>query len=208
MLIHVLLLIVGLAVLYFGAEWLVAGASKIALSFGISPMIIGLTIVAFATSAPEFLVTLLATLQGSPDLGVGNVVGSNVANIALIGGASCIVFPLTVERSVLSRDYPIMMGGMLLAITFASLQRDIARWEGGILLAILVGFLWICLREALRQSADFRKSGKFEAFKPRTRAILLDVGRAFMGLIGLVVGAKLMVDNAVTIARHFEISEP
>lgn len=207
MLIHVLLLIVGLAVLYFGAEWLVAGASKIALSFGISPMIIGLTIVAFATSAPEFLVTLLATLQGSPDLGVGNVVGSNVANIALIVGASCIVFPLTVERSVLSRDYPIMMGGMLLAITFASLQRDIARWEGGILLAILVGFLWICLREALRQSADFRNSGKFEAFKPRTRAILLDVGRAFMGLLGLVVGAKLMVDNAVTIARHFEISE-
>lgn len=207
MLFNVLLLIVGLAVLYFGAEWLVAGASRIALSFGVSPMIIGLTIVAFATSAPEFLVTLLATLQGSPDLGVGNVVGSNVANIALIVGASCLVFPITVERSVLSRDYPIMMGAMLLAIVFGFFQRDIARWEGGILLAILIGFLWLCLREALRQSAEFRQTGQYQVSKPQTKKIAMDAGRALAGLVGLVVGAKLMVDNAVEIARHFEVSE-
>ena len=92
MIIHLVLLLVGLVILYYGAEFLVAGASKIALSYGVSPLIVGLTVVAFATSAPEFVVSLFATLNGSPSLAVGNIVGSNIANIALIVGAAAIIF--------------------------------------------------------------------------------------------------------------------
>lgn len=207
MVLHVVLLIVGLAVLYFGAEWLVAGASRIALAFGVSPMIIGLTIVAFATSAPEFVVTLLSTLEGSPDLGFGNVVGSNVANLALIVGAACLVFPMGVERSVLRRDYPIMMVAMVIAALFALEGHRIGRIEAGVLLAILVAFLGVCVREALRQSAAYRATGKLRVGGPSGTELLVQAGKAVVGIIGLVVGAKLMVDNAVAIARAFDISE-
>jgi cation:H+ antiporter len=207
MLLNVVLLIVGLVVLYFGAEWLVAGASKIALAFGISPMIIGLTIVAFATSAPEFVVTLLATLDGSPDIGVGNVVGSNVANIALIIGASCLVFPMAVEPTVLRRDYPIMMVAMAIAGLFAFQGLEISRLEGLALLGILAAFLGICLRTAVKQSREYRATGQFAVGGPPPKQIAFQALKALIGIVMLVIGAKLMVDNAVTIAREFGISE-
>jgi cation:H+ antiporter len=207
MLLHVVLLIVGLVVLYFGAEWLVAGASKIALAFGVSPMIIGLTIVAFATSAPEFVVTLMAALDGAPDIGVGNVVGSNIANIALIIGASCLVFPMAVEPTVLRRDYPIMMVAMAVAGLFAFQGLMISRVEGLTLLAILALFLGVCLRAAIRQSREYRATGQFAVGGPPAKQIAFQALKAAVGIVMLILGAKLMVDNAVAIARTFEISE-
>lgn len=207
MLLHFLLLIVGLVILYYGAEYLVQGASKIALAYGISPLIIGLTIVAFATSAPEFVVSLLATLNGSPDLAIGNVVGSNVANIALIIGASAVILPMGVERIALQRDYPFMMGATLIAVGAAYVGGTIGRGDGAILLGVLGFFLFLCLRVALRQNREFRMTGQMDAVAHNKRAMQLNVVKVIGGIIGLVVGAQLMVNNAVEIARFYEVSE-
>ncbi len=207
MLVAVLLLIVGLVVLYFGAEYLVEGASRIALSLGLSPMVIGLTIVALATSAPEFVVSLLATLGDSPDLAIGNVVGSNVANIALIVGAASVIFPMAVDRPVLVRDYPLMMVAIVIAWAAAAAGERLSRGDGLALLAILGAFLSLCLQLAVRQNRHFRQTGQMPAFESLKREIPKHVARVCGGIIGLVVGARLMVDSAVEIARAFDISE-
>lgn len=207
MTLYVALLILGLVILYFGAEALVSGASKIALSFGISPMIIGLTIVALATSAPEFVVSLIAAVGGSPDLAIGNVVGSNVANIALIVGASAILLPMAVERDVLRRDYPIMLFGLAAAIGLAHVGHRIDRLDGLILLGILAFFLGACLRVAIRQNRHFRATGQVAAIDPADRHLPKQIAKVVGGVLALVLGAKLMVDNAVAIARIYSISE-
>ena len=207
MLLHVVYLILGLVILYFGAESLVSGASKIALAFGISPMIIGLTIVALATSAPEFVVSLLAAVRGSPDLAVGNVVGSNVANIGLIVGASALLLPMAVERDVLRRDYPIMVTALAAAIGLAMWGARIDRVDGLLLLGILAFFLAACLRVAIRQNRHFRATGKMQAVGAESRKMGKQVARVIGGVAALVVGATLMVDSAVEIARYYAISE-
>lgn len=207
MLLPSLLLIVGLVVLYFGAEFLVEGASKIALGFGISPMIIGLTVVAAATSAPEFVVSLMATMNGSPDLALGNVVGSNVANLALIVGASAVLLPMTVERSVFSRDYPFMIGSVTIALVAAYVGDRIGRIDAIVLLSFLGVFLGLCLRVALAQNREFKATGQMAALNASKRGNLKHIGKVLGGVAGLVIGAKLMVDNAVQIALHFGISE-
>lgn len=207
MLVPILLLVAGLVVLYFGAELLVDGASKIALSFGISPMIIGLTVVAAATSMPEFVVSLLATLGGSPDLALGNVVGSNVANIALIVGASAVILPMTVERSVFVRDYPWMIATLVLSLVTAYLGRDIDRPDGIALLILLALFLAVCVRVALAQNREFRATGQMAALDPAHTRTARNAFKVLVGVVGLIIGARLMVDNAVMIARHFGISE-
>ncbi len=206
MALDIILLIVGLAILYYGAEFLVEGASKIALSYGVSPMIIGLTVVAFATSAPEFVVSLLATFDGSPDLALGNVVGSNVANIALIVGASAVLLPMTVERSVFTRDYPFMMGSVALAIVLAYLGSTIDRLDGILLLALLITFLASCLRVAVQQNREYRATGQMHAVGAQSsngKHLLKVVG----GVGGLVVGAQLMVKSAVSIATAYNVPE-
>ena len=207
MLLHVLLLILGLVILYFGAESLVSGASKIALAFGISPMIIGLTIVALATSAPEFVVSLLAAVNGSPDLALGNVVGSNVANIGLIVGASALLLPMAVERDVLRRDYPIMLTALASAIGLAYLGSRIDRIDGVLLLGILAFFLAACLRVAIRQNRHFRATGQMQAIDAEGRKMGKQVVKVIGGIAALVAGASLMVDAAVEIARFYSISE-
>ena len=207
MLLNVVFLILGLVVLYFGAESLVSGASKIALSFGISPMIIGLTIVALATSAPEFVVSLIAAVSGSPDLALGNVVGSNVANIALIVGASAVLLPMAVERDVLRRDYPIMITALAAAIGLGYLGSRIDRLDGIVLLGILAFFLAACLRVAIRQNRHFRATGQMQAVDAADRKLGRQVVKVVGGVAALVVGAQLMVENAVVIAREFNISE-
>jgi cation:H+ antiporter len=207
MLLHVVYLILGLVILYFGAESLVSGASKIALAFGISPMIIGLTIVALATSAPEFVVSLLAAVRGSPDLAVGNVVGSNVANIGLIVGASALLLPMAVERDVLRRDYPIMVTALAAAIGLATWGARIDRVDGLLLLGILAFFLAACLRVAIRQNRHFRATGKMQAVDAESRKMGKQVAKVIGGVAALVVGATLMVDSAVEIARYYAISE-
>jgi cation:H+ antiporter len=200
----IIFLIVGLVLLYFGAEGLVNGASSLALRLGITPLIVGLTVVSFGTSAPELLVCLLAT----NDVSVGNIIGSNIANIALILGAAALVRPIQVQARAVRREFPVMIVASGLFV-FLAMDGRITRIDGGILLAGMVGYLLYTFFEArrdMKRIADLL-GDDLEAIDlekdPRVKDALLVVG----GIVGLAIGAKLMVDSAVVIAEYFGISQ-
>jgi cation:H+ antiporter len=152
MLLQIFLLLLGLAILYFGAEAMVKGASQLALDLGISPMIVGLTVVGFGTSAPELLVSFLAALNGASGISVGNIVGSNTCNIALILGVAAVISPMAISASALRREYPIMLGASL-ALYAVSFDAHIARWEGWLLFTGIIAFIAYNVRAA-RQDHD------------------------------------------------------
>jgi cation:H+ antiporter len=126
----ILMLIAGLGLLIVGGELLVRGASKLAVSLGISPLVVGLTVVAFGTSAPEFAVSVQAALSGQVDIALGNVVGSNIFNVLFILGLSALIVPLVVSAQIVRQEVPIMIGASLLLAAFA-LDGSIVRWEAG-----------------------------------------------------------------------------
>lgn len=198
------LLIVGLVLLYFGAEGLVNGASSLALRLGITPLIVGLTVVSFGTSAPELLVCLLAT----NDVSVGNIIGSNIANIALILGAAALVRPIQVQARAVRREFPVMLVASGLFV-FLAMDGYLSRIDAGILLAAMVGYLVYTFFEArkdMKRIADLLGEDPDEIDlekDTRLKDSLLVVG----GIIGLAAGAHLMVESAIDIALYFGISE-
>lgn len=200
---QLLLFVIGLVVLYFGAEWLVKGAASLALHYGIRPMIVGITIVALATSMPEFVVNFVAALSGEDNLALGNIVGSNICNIALILGISALVIPLTVQPSTLKKEYPIMLGVMILFYVI-SLDGTISQIDGGILIAGLIAFFSYLIIDARRHGASVPPPDEVESEEDlsSTMRILYVLG----GMIGLSVGARVMVDAAVNIAESLSIS--
>lgn len=192
-----LLFVVGLAALYFGGEYLVKGASSIARHFNLSPMVIGLTVVGFGTSAPEMLVSVQAALEGQPAIAVGNVLGSNIANILLILGISAVIAPLLIPLRKLWRD----LGFMLLAtatVWVMLLDGNVSRLDGVILLAGLAIFLIIAFWTG-QVEPDLEESPP----APMLTAVLMTLG----GLVVLVIGARLLVDSSTTIARSYGVSE-
>lgn len=211
MLENVLLVAIGLTGLFFGGDWLVLGASRLARSLGVSGLIVGLTVVAFGTSSPELLVSVQAALDGSSDISVGNVVGSNISNIGLILGTTALVFPVTVRATLIRREIPIMIGITLLTTALAFINADIGRVDGVILLVSLVAF--ISLMYWLSQHDDNEKPAVVEANESKDEANLtgkqrlIELGRLIAGLVVLVVGARLTVDGAVEIARAMNVSE-
>ena len=191
-----LLFVVGLLGLFFGGEYLVRGASSIARRFGISPLVIGLTIVGFGTSAPEMLVSVNAALAGQPAIAIGNVLGSNIANILLILGVSAVIAPLIIPARRLARDLAFMLvaTGMIWVML---LDGMVSRIEGGVLLAGLAVFLFMAFSSgSVPQEDDPLETSV-------TKAALMTVG----GLVLLVIGAHFLVESASTIARTFGISE-
>ena len=204
MLVSLLMFFAGLFLLYFGAEYLVEGSSRLALSFGIRPLVIGMTIVAFATSMPELLVTLFAALEGSVDLAVGNVVGSNVANIGLILGCSALVTPLSVEGSLLRRELPMMIVASLLFWFFA-FDGQLQIYEGVILLLGLAGFLVYCINSSRQEPLDIPPP--IEKVRTEQRYRKRDVVFILGGIVALALGAELLIRGASDIARVFGISE-
>ena len=145
MALYILLCMVGFALLYYGADWLVKGSSSLARNLGVKPIVIGLTVVAFGTSAPELVVSMVSSVQGKSMIAVGNVVGSNICNIALVLGMSALLHPITCDRSVIRRDIPIMLG-LSLYLLLLSLNSQIGRFEGatlfgGIILYTLFNYL-------------------------------------------------------------------
>ncbi|MCA3508776.1 MAG: calcium/sodium antiporter [Rhodobacter sp.] len=191
-----LLFVIGLLGLFFGGEYLVRGASSIARSYRISPMVIGLTIVGFGTSAPELLVSVQAALAGQPAIAIGNVLGSNIANILLILGISAVIAPLILPMRKLWRD----LGFMLLAtavIWAMLLDGDITRLDGVLLLAGLIVFVAVAFLTGKAEPDDALP------LPPVWQAALMTLG----GLVVLVIGARLLVDSATTIARTYGISE-
>jgi len=198
------LFFVGLLFLYYGAEFLVNGSSRLALSFGVRPLIIGMTIVAFATSMPELMVSLLAAIRGSSDIAAGNIIGSNIANIGLILGTAALLAPIVVVRSTLTREIPFMIGASVLLYLFA-LDGTISFGNGLVLFCLLLAFLGYCLRYAREGGADRPLSDAEVAAEKAQRS--KDVLFIALGIVGLGVGAELLVRSAVTIALAFGVSE-
>jgi cation:H+ antiporter len=187
----------GLVALFFGGEYLVRGASAVARHFGLSPMVIGLTVVGFGTSAPEMLVSVQAALAGSPAIAIGNVVGSNIANILLILGVSALIAPLLIPARKLWRDLGFMLAATaILWVTL--LDGDITRMEGILLLAGLAAFLTTAFLTG-KEEVDEATIGD----TPQWKAWAQTLG----GLVILVIGARLLVDSSTEIARGFGISE-
>ena len=199
--------ILGLVALYFGAEWLVAGSSSLALRLGITPLIVGLTIVAFGTSAPELLVSLLAVKDGNDGISVGNIIGSNIANIALIMGCAALVNPIQIDQGVLKREYPLMLGVSVLLMV---LLRDnvLDRLDGVILLVCAAGFIGYSIWKGRAKAEEPQAQAPDEELSdPAKSTTLRDVMLLLVGIAGLAIGAKLLVDSAVFMARIMKIPD-
>lgn len=201
----ILLFIAGLLFLIIGAEGLVKGASKLAASIRISPLIIGLTVVAFGTSAPELAVSIKSTLAGQSSIALGNVVGSNIFNVLFILGLSAVILPLAVSKQLLRLDVPLMIGLSILVLLFA-LNGVISTAEGIILVLGLLVYILFLIHQSRKDTGG---ESNTEFTSPDTgkgiwvKNILLVVG----GLGLLMIGSNLFLDGAVLIAQYFGVSE-
>ena len=199
------LVVVGAALLYGGGEALVRGSVQLARAVGLSPLVIGLTVVSFGTSSPELASTLAATLDGAPAVAFGNVVGSNIANIGLILGATALIWPLPTQARFLRREVPFMLLASGLLFPLAADGR-IGRIEGLFLFALLAIFLAYLLRGVRNAKPETRQEFEAEYGSPKRRPWLA-LGLVGLGLILLFVGAKSLLAGGLNIARSFGISE-
>ena len=206
MVLYVLYCLVGFVLLYFGAEWLVKGSSSLARSLGVTPIVIGLTVVAFGTSAPELVVSLISSIKGKSMIAVGNVIGSNICNIALVLGLSAVLHPIKSDPTVVRRDIPIMLG-ISLYLLILTYNSNLGRIEGATLFIgiILYTFMNYALAKkettgATEIESELADIGFVES---RTRQLLL-IGAGIAGVVG---GAQVVVNNAVVIMTILGVSE-
>ncbi|MCH8811255.1 MAG: calcium/sodium antiporter [Gemmatimonadetes bacterium] len=206
---EILLFVGGVGVLYFGAEWLVRGASRLAASLGVSPIVVGLTVVSMGTSAPELVISVVASLGGSPDLAVGNVMGSNLANVGLVLGISAILRPLRVSTKIVTREVGVMVliTALLLPIIW---DLHIDRFEGALLVTMLVLYLTYVYRSSKKE--DPEESGEYAEHRKETdglsfRALARDIGFICLGVTGLVLGAFVITESALALAEAMGVSE-
>jgi cation:H+ antiporter len=212
----------GLALLAVGGEFLVRGAVQLAERLGVSPLVIGLTLVGFGTSTPELVASVQASLAGSPGIAVGNIVGSNIANILLILGISALIAPIAVASRALSRDGAVVLAtAMLFAV--AGFMMDLGRLSGLVFLGLLIGYVVYAWRQesvgADGHTAAFEKAQAFENINPGmhqggaaapgagTGKLALSVGMALGGLVLVVLGGRLLVDGAIDLARTLGVAE-
>lgn len=193
----------GLVLLYYGAEFLVRGGVQIAKRFQVTPLVIGLTLVAFATSAPELVVSCDAALKGMGDIALGNVIGSNICNIALILGLCAVISPLRVNESLFKLDLPLMIGSSVLFALFCFLTGGINRIEGALFFAGIITYVTVSIRNA-RRSGDVvtEVEGDGKPLSPGVSIVLVLLGLGF-----LVGGARLLVNSAVWLAELFGVSQ-
>lgn len=204
-----LLMIGGLVILTIGADVLVRGASRIALLLGISPLVVGLTIVAFGTSAPELAVSIGAALEGKADIALGNVVGSNIFNVLVILGLSALIAPLVVHQQLIRLDVPLMIYASVLVWLFAK-DGVLSLWEGSFLAFMIVGYTAFLIVQSRRESAEVQKEMANEAGeipKPEPKEWVLNPILIAVGLAMLVFGSSWLVDGATTVARNLGVSE-
>ncbi len=201
-----LFLLLGLVLLYLGAEGLVRGSASLALRLGIGPLLVGLTVVAFGTSAPEMMVSVKAASLGQGDISVGNVVGSNICNIGLILGLSALIVPIKVASQIVRVDTPIMIAATVLAIGLLY-DGSLSRIEGGLFLLLLVAYLVFSIRLARSQAADPLQQEFAEEVKVSRSGVAGDLLMVVGGLVLLVFGARFLVDSAIEIAKAFGLSE-
>ena len=199
MILDVLYIIIGVTLVLVGADRLTEGASALARRFGVPEIVIGLTIVACGTSMPEFFVSLMSALNDTPDMAVGNVVGSNIMNSMLIVGCAAVAAPLVISRSTVRKDIPFAVGASLLLILL-SLDSTVGRIDGIILLVGFVGFMAYTLWQAKGSKAE-------SADAVKQQNIWLSACYILLGLAGLVFGSNLFVDSASSVASSLGVSE-
>ena len=208
---QVLLLIIGFALLYYGAEWLVKGSANLARSLGVTPIVIGLTVVAFGTSSPELVVSVISSIKAKSMIAVGNVVGSNICNIALVLGAAALFQPISSQPSVAKRDIPIMLA-VSVYLLLLSMNSQLGRIEGftlfaGVIVYTFMNYYW-CRKEIKAEgnpgsdaiASEVEDIGYIES---RAKQLMLVV----VGIAGVVGGAELVVDSAVEIMTIIGVGE-
>jgi cation:H+ antiporter len=208
MLISIVAILAGFALLVWGADKFVLGASATASNLGIPPLIIGLTVVGFGTSAPEMLVSFMAALNGNPEIAVGNAIGSNITNVGLVLGFTAMVVPLTVNSSILKREYPIMFSVMLLAWYLMS-DNNLLKTDGIILIAAMFLVLGLVTFLGIRDQKNKQDplSTEFNEEIPTDMSTILALFWLFFGILILVGSSKMLVWGAVNIAQSFGVSD-
>ena len=201
-----LTLIAGLVALYFGAEWLVRGGASFAVRLGLTPLMIGLTIVAYGTSSPELIVTSMAAAQGNGAIAIGNVVGSNIFNICFILGLTALISPMRVQFQLVKWDTPIMVGVAVLFLLFF-LDLRIELWEALVFLAGIVVYTVFNMKLA-RQEASQQVQQEFDEASPKpTGTLWKDMLLILGGLAVLVLGSRLFVSGSVQLAKWLGLSD-
>lgn len=192
----ILILLLSILGLWWGAVWVVESASRIAVRLGISEIVVGLTIVAFGTSAPEFAVTLTAAVRGLPDISIGNVIGSNIYNLGFILGGVALIKSISTSRTLVFRDGSLLIGTSILLLIFLS-DLKMERWEGLVLFCILIAYLIFLFSR--KESIDEEiPSGSFHWY---------EIPRLITGLALIIAGGLFLVTSSTSLARSFGISE-
>jgi len=198
-------LTLGLIALVLGGEFLVRGAVSVALKAKISPLVVGMTVVSFGTSAPELLVSLSAVLDGYPDVSVGAVVGSNISNIGLVLGITVLIFPIVVNRDSLRIDWPLMILATFLFYFFA-MNGELSWWEGVIFICILALFTFWLIRRSRKEGVQLATESEVEELN-LGNPIYKDVFFLAIGMVALYFGAEWLVKSVVSIASSQGVSE-
>ena len=196
----------GLVLLFFGADWLVQGAVTLALHLGLSPLIVGLTVVALGTSVPEALVSVQAAIGHQGGIALGNVIGSNILNIALILGLSSLILPLKVDSRIVKADVPLLTGATFMLVVLLE-DFHISRMEGAFLLLCIVFYVTGNIMTVKRTSPEEDKIEGMEIPKDSGKTLWRDVGFLILGIVTLGFGANFLVTGAVDLARIFGLSE-
>ena len=196
----------GLILLYFGANWLVQGAITLALHLGLSPLIVGLTVVALGTSVPEALVSVRAAIGHQGGIALGNVIGSNILNIALILGLSAFFSPLKVDSHLVKADVPLLAGATFMLVVLLE-DFQISRMEGAFLLLCIIGYVAGNIITVKRISPEENKIEGVEVPEDHSKNLWRDISFLFIGLIALAFGSNFLVTGAVDLARILGLSE-
>lgn len=207
MVLQIFILLAGLMLILFGANWLVDGSSSIAKRFGISEFVIGLTIVGIGTSTPEMVVSFLSSFQGKADMAIGNIVGSNIFNTMMILGVTALIAPLAITKSNLKKDIPLNIIVTLLLIIlgmnftlFGKGEDQLSRLDGVILLGVFAWYIWSSFRS---DNADPEEDGDgIKEYKTGISVLLI-----VAGLAGLIIGGRLFVNSATELAKMFGVSD-
>lgn len=206
MLEYILLVIAGLVLLIWGADRFVHGAAATARNLGVAPLLIGLTVVAFATSAPEILVSIVAAAQGQPGLAFGNAIGSNIFNIGLVLGLTAMIRPIMLESATLRREMPALLAVSLLTVSLF-LDSFLSRIDGIVMLTgLVIVMVWLA-RLGLRSAANDPIAVDFDAEIPADVSMTMSIVWLIVGLATLLIGADLLVDGATGIAVLLQISD-
>lgn len=207
MVLQIFILLAGLLLILYGANWLVDGSSSIAKRFGISEFVIGLTIVGIGTSTPEMVVSFLSSFQGKADMAIGNIIGSNIFNTMMILGVTAMISPLAITKSNLKKDIPLNIIVTVLLIVlgmnftlFGKGQDQLSRTDGMILLAVFAWYIWTSFRS---DSGDQEEDGEsIKEYKTGMSVLLI-----IAGLAGLIIGGRLFVNSATELAKMFGVSD-